>query len=221
MAAGGSLGGLSVALGAPALLDRLWEFPIFTLLSVLLLLVALHRDPASRLHRGARPLAWAGLSIAFCAAAVAFAMRPPEDAGTEIARTRNFYGVLIVAEDGPGVIEPRMRRLLNGRILHGAQFLDADRRKMASSYYAEGSGVDLAIRRHSRRLGSRPMRIGAVGLGAGTIAAWGDTGDAMRFFEINPAAEAYARQYFTFLSDSRANRTRTRGTRSRPARGCS
>jgi spermidine synthase len=48
------------------------------------------------------------------------------------------------------------------------------------------------------------MRIGAVGLGAGTIAAWGDTGDAMRFFEINPAAETYARQYFTFLSDSRA-----------------
>ena len=48
------------------------------------------------------------------------------------------------------------------------------------------------------------MRVGAVGLGAGTIAAWGEAGDSMRFFEINPAAEAYARRYFTFLSDSRA-----------------
>lgn len=46
--------------------------------------------------------------------------------------------------------------------------------------------------------------IAAVGLGAGTIAAWGETGDSMRFFEINPAAETYARQYFTFLSDGRA-----------------
>lgn len=204
VAAGGSLGGMSVALGAPALLNRLWEFPVFTLLSLLLLLVALYRDPTSRLHRGARPFAWAALSIAFCVAAAAFALRPPEDAGTEIARTRNFYGILIVAEDGPGVIEPRMRRLLNGRILHGAQFLDPERKKTASSYYAEGSGVDLAIRRHSRRLASQPIRIGAVGLGAGTIGAWGDAGDSMRFFEINPAAEAYARKYFTFLSDSRA-----------------
>jgi hypothetical protein len=204
VAAGGSLGGMSVALAAPALLDRLWEFAIVTVLALLLLLAALYRDPQSRLHRGARPFAWAGLSIAFCTAAAAFAVRPPDDSGTELARTRNFYGILIVAEDAPGAIEPRMRRLLNGRILHGAQFLDAERKKTAPSYYAEGSGVELAIRRHARRIAAQPMRIGAVGLGAGTIAAWGEAGDSMRFFEINPAAETYARRYFTFLSDSRA-----------------
>lgn len=204
VAAGGSLGGMSVALAAPALLTRLWEFSAFTLISLYLLLIALYRDPHSRLHRGARPFAWAGLSIAFCASTVGFVVRPPDDAGTEIARTRNFYGILIVAEDGPGVIEPRMRRLLNGRILHGAQFLDPERKKTAPSYYAEGSGLELAIRQHTRRLAGNALRIGAVGLGAGTIAAWGETGDSMRFFEINPAAETYARQYFTFLSDSRA-----------------
>lgn len=204
VAAGGSLGGMSVALAAPALLTTLWEFAIFTLLSLVLLSIALYRDSRSRLHRGGKPFAWAGLSIALGAGAAAFAVRPPDDAGTEIARTRNFYGILIVAEDGPGVIEPRMRRLLNGRILHGAQFLDPERKKIAPSYYAEGSGVELAIRQHARRLGAQPMRIGAVGLGAGTIAAWGEAGDSMRFFEINPAAETYARRYFTFLSDSRA-----------------
>jgi len=204
VAAGGSLGGLAVALAAPALLATLWEFAVFTLLSLVLLGIALYRDARSRMHRGGWPFAWAGLSIALGAAAAAFAVRPPDDAGTEIARTRNFYGILIVAEDGPGAIEPRMRRLLNGRILHGAQFLDPERKRTAPSYYAEGSGVELAIRQHSRRLRAQPMRIGAVGLGTGTIAAWGETGDAMRFFEINPAAETYARQYFTFLSDSRA-----------------
>lgn len=204
VAAGGSLGGMSVALAAPALLARLWEFPVFTVLSLVLLMVALYRDPRSRLHRGGLPFAWAGLAIVLGAGAAAFAEQPPEDSGTEIARTRNFYGILIVAEDDQGAMEPRMRRLLNGRILHGAQFLDPERQKKAPSYYAEGSGVELAIRQHARRLAAEPMRIGAVGLGAGTIAAWGAPGDSMRFFEINPAAEHFARQYFTFLSDSRA-----------------
>lgn len=87
-----------------------------------------------------------------------------------------------------------MRRLLNGRILHGAQFLDPGRNRTAPSYDAEGSGLELAIRQHTRRLAAQPLRIGAVGLGAGTIAAWGETGDSVRFFEINPAAEMYARR---------------------------
>jgi spermidine synthase len=203
VAAGGSLGGLSVALAAPAFLNRLWEFPFFTVLSLLLFLIALYRDPSSRLRGGARPIAWAGLSIAFGAAAVAF-VRPPAPTGTEIARTRNFYGILSVEEDASDAVEPRIRRLLNGRILHGAQILDPERKTVATTYYGEGSGVELAIRQHPRRLAAQPMRIGVVGLGAGTIAVWGETGDTMRFFEINPAAETYARQYFTFLADSRA-----------------
>jgi hypothetical protein len=43
-----------------------------------------------------------------------------------------------------------------------------------------------------------------IGLGAGTLAAWGRAGDQFRFYEINPAVEAFARQWFTFLRDSKA-----------------
>ena len=43
-----------------------------------------------------------------------------------------------------------------------------------------------------------------MGLGAGTIAAYGNAGDVIRFYEINPLVERLARHWFTFLSDSKA-----------------
>jgi hypothetical protein len=205
IAAGGSLGGLSVALVAPAVLDKLWEFPFFAMLSLLLLLAAVYRDPRSRLRAGARPIVWAVLSAAFCAAATAFVLPSKSDTGIVIARARNFYGILSVEDDPPGAAEPRLRRLHNGRILHGAQFLDPEKKALATTYYAEGSGINLAIQQHPRRLAAQPLRIAVVGLGAGTIAALGETGDTIRFFEINSAAETFARHYFTFLSGSRAS----------------
>jgi spermidine synthase len=46
--------------------------------------------------------------------------------------------------------------------------------------------------------------VAVVGLGAGTLAAWGRPGDAYRFYEINPNVEPIARKWFTFLADSKA-----------------
>ena len=43
-----------------------------------------------------------------------------------------------------------------------------------------------------------------VGLGTGTIAAWGRPGDTVTFYEINPDVESIARQWFSYLSDSKA-----------------
>jgi len=47
-------------------------------------------------------------------------------------------------------------------------------------------------------------RIAVVGLGAGAMAALGERGDLMRFYEINPQIERIARTQFTFLSDTKA-----------------
>jgi len=107
-----------------------------------------------------------------------------------------------VLEDPPGA--GALRTLKNGRILHGAQFIDPTRRSEPTSYYGEGSGVELAIDLHPRRVANESLRIGVIGLGAGTIAALGGAGDTVRFYEINPAAVDFSRRYFTFLSDSRA-----------------
>jgi hypothetical protein len=50
----------------------------------------------------------------------------------------------------------------------------------------------------------RGLQVGAVGLGAGTIAALGRSVDHIRFYEINPAVKAISEEYFTFRQDSPA-----------------
>ena len=55
---------------------------------------------------------------------------------------------------------------------------------------------------------SRHFRdVAVVGLGAGTVAAYGEPGQAMTFFEINPAVVSVARDpsLFTYLTDSSAD----------------
>src|SRR5258708_7838130 len=49
-----------------------------------------------------------------------------------------------------------------------------------------------------------PLRVGVVGLGAGTLAAYGRAGDVFRFYDINSDVVGLARSEFTFLKDSPA-----------------
>jgi hypothetical protein len=203
VAAGGSIGGVAVALVAPMVLDRLWEFQFVTLLPLLLLMLAITRDRASRLRRGWWRLGWPVLAGALCLSTYVLVKPSESDGSTEIARRRNFYGTLTVLDDAPDQ-EPRLRRLRNGQILHGAQFVDPAHKMDVTTYYGDGSGVEIAIDQHPKRAGQEPLRIGVIGLGAGTIAALGQPGDVVHFFEINPAAVDFARRYFSFLSGSQA-----------------
>ena len=114
---------------------------------------------------------------------------------------RNFYGSLRVREslaDVPGVT---MRTLTNGTIQHGTQIFSPELRKTPTTYYAEDSGVGLALRFCCQ---SRPRNIGVIGLGVGTIAAYGKPGDHIRFYEINPAVPPIAQNVFTYIRDSGA-----------------
>jgi hypothetical protein len=110
IAAGGSLGGLSVALLAPAVLERLWEYPFFVVLPLALLLVALFRDPASPVRRRAHPIVWAVPCVIILGAAVfGVAKSPIPKYEGEVARARNFYGIITVSDDGTGEMV-RLRR---------------------------------------------------------------------------------------------------------------
>jgi hypothetical protein len=118
-----------------------------------------------------------------------------EDALTDVASDRNFYGVVRVRDreiDGL-----RVRVMEHGRTTHGLQILD--RPRVPTAYFAEGTGVGLAI---AALPPGEPHRIGVLGLGVGTLAAWARPGDEITFYEINPAVIAMARADFTFLSDS-------------------
>ena len=115
---------------------------------------------------------------------------------------RNFYGGLKVTDTGSPEDFYSVRRLTNGTINHGEQFLYPGRRDQPTTYYGPDSGVGLAIRDRGR---SRALRVGVIGLGTGTIAAYGRLGDYYRFYEINPLvlriSNAGSSGQFTFLSD--------------------
>jgi len=89
---------------------------------------------------------------------------------------------------------------MHGTILHGAQYLAAERRRETTEYYRTESAVGRAV----ATLPDRPRRIAVVGLGPGTVAAYGRPGDLVVFYEIDPAIIAVAQRDFTFLSDSTA-----------------
>jgi spermidine synthase len=88
---------------------------------------------------------------------------------------------------------------MHGTINHGAQFVDSVKARMPLTYYTESSGVGLAIDNLTVPTG---RRIGVVGLGVGTLAAYGRQGDIFRFYEIDPAVEPIARKWFTYLDSS-------------------
>ncbi len=191
VSAGGALGGLLVAVVAPLAFDAYYELGIG--LVVLGVLAALRFAALGRVQGVASLAVLLGAS----AAAAYDGLRYYEDVRLS---ERGFYGVLRVKEYGaPG--EPgHLRRLVHGAIMHGEQYMDDARRDMVTTYYTETSGIAAAI--GSR--GSAPRRIGVIGLGTGTIAAYGRKGDLYRFYDIDPRVMDIARSEFTYLSDSKA-----------------
>jgi hypothetical protein len=120
---------------------------------------------------------------------------------------RNFYGVLTVRELSVDQPDWRAFSLFHGRIAHGYQFLSGAKRSLPTGYYGLTSGVGLALvglQTHpSPRTNLRNLRIGVVGLGVGTLAAYGNPGDYIRFYEINPEVTRIANdtRYFSYLKD--------------------
>jgi hypothetical protein len=183
-AAGGALGGAWVGAVAPRVFLSYTEFPIA-------LAACAGAAVAAWLRVRYRPpmVAWAAL---FTAVLTPLATLADQPRGDLLAARRNFYGILRVTERGD-------RRVLNhGRVMHGSQFVDWKKRSWPTTYYGRESAVGQVLDRH------HPQRVGVIGLGTGTVAAYGRAGDVFRFYEINPAVVELARQYFTFLADSPA-----------------
>jgi hypothetical protein len=129
---------------------------------------------------------------------------------SNLIASRNFYGTLAVYSVDSQDPEGQYYMLRHGQIIHGEQYSAADKRYQPTTYYGPDSGVGLVMLNHPRRFARNPpdrsLRVGAIGLGIGTIAAYGLPGDYIRFYEINPAVVKIAaseNSYFTYLRDSR------------------
>jgi SAM-dependent methyltransferase len=118
-----------------------------------------------------------------------------------VDRGRNFFGVVSVNCVPVEALGTYALNMKNGRITHGWQFVDPARRRVPTAYYGESSGVGQAIldlQQHASHI-----RVGAIGLGVGTLATYARSGDVFRFYEINPEVIRMAEQHFTYLGDCR------------------
>ena len=189
--AGGALGGLAVGLAAPRLLASSYELGIGVTLTALLAAVALRRLFVLV------PLA--ALGIAITCGYYSYRQIEIQRASARVVQ-RNFYGTLRTQDIGSPDDASGKRQLINGVILHGEQFLSPARRRDPTSYYGPTSGIG-----HALAVMDRPgRRVGVIGLGTGSLAAYGRTGDTFHFYDINPQVVAIARTEFTFLRDSHA-----------------
>jgi SAM-dependent methyltransferase len=196
-AAGGALGSFLVGIACP-LLFRFNYDVVFTALITALLALAVTWS-----WNWGQRLLWSAGSILLLV--LVFFVHIASMRQTLVA-VRNFYGVLRVREDHsyPGAT---VRTLTNGSIKHGTQIFGSDElRHTPTTYYALDSGVGLALRFCCLRPdGSlRPRNLGVIGLGAGTLAAYGRPGDRIRFYDINPAVVPIARNVFTYIRESGA-----------------
>ncbi|MEW6671319.1 MAG: fused MFS/spermidine synthase [Thermodesulfobacteriota bacterium] len=204
ISAGGALGGLFVTLVSPRIFTSYAELHVGLWSCCALALAAFLYE--LRIGRR-RLLKWQAAAYAVLSLAVlgvfgeALRLSARQTHADTVSLSRNFYGILRVSVNYPRSPESMNYSLEHGRISHGCQFVSEDRRRQATTYYSDRSGVGLALLNMPRKSG---LRVGIVGLGTGTIAAYGNKSDRFTFYEINPAVIDIATRRFTYLSDSQA-----------------
>jgi spermidine synthase len=124
----------------------------------------------------------------------------PPPGGRRLHQERTFFGIIAVMRDE----KTGYNHFYHGRTDHGAQCMNSEeaRRVPRTYFYPTGPIGELFTSfggAHAKK------RVAVVGLGAGTLAAYGKPGQEFTFFEIDPAVERVAEQYFTYLEDCRAD----------------
>ena len=194
LSVGGFLGGFFVGVIAPYFFNSNYEFAVGLVLSAAVVLTALI-GPAEGLARSWRiPVGVLGgaISMALVWASVSYHQSKSEGVTW---KGRNFYGSLKMYEYGG------YRRMLHGQIIHGQQYVSDDLRRHPTTYFTPASGVGLAMLAKGEK---GPLHVGVLGLGVGTLVAYGRAGDIYRLYEIDPLVIELAQEKFTYLSDTPA-----------------
>jgi len=196
IALGGALGSVAVSWLAPAVFTDVYELEL-SALGVLALLVLGARITRSAAERRLGYLA-AGLGAPLLLASMALRGQDDGPQGRVVERRRSFLGPLKVIDTAEG------RVLTHGRIRHGLQLRGATNAATPTMYFAAGTAVERVMTRHAAE---RPRKVGIVGLGIGSLAAYARAGDHFRFYELDENVVELARERFTFLRDIEASLT--------------
>lgn len=206
MAVGSVIGSLIVAIVAPIFFIGLfWEFLLGLCITTLIAVLIPITDRQSFLYRRLTLVFINQKEMKYFLITVVFGFYFIFSVGMLLAQSReaigiwrNFYGTLRVLRDE----KSKTLCLLNGKIIHGCQSTNPPDRMKPTTYFGEKS-VGLAVE-SIRGSTNKNIRIGIIGLGVGTIAAYGNKGDFIKFYELNPLDVQLAEEYFTYLSDTPA-----------------
>jgi spermidine synthase len=192
IAAGGALGSMFVGVLAPVVFSGSYEMAWSLVYTAALAAALMWKE-----HWAWR-FFWPAAAAALLVVVV---MQERADRENAIVQVRSFYGTLRVTEE-PTEDAGTYRTLIHGTIQHGTQFMASkELRRLPTTYYSRDSGVGLALDNCCK---GRPRRVADIGLGTGTLAAYGEPGDVFRFYEIDPRVEVIAKNVFTYLRESRA-----------------
>lgn len=185
----------------PQLLEDIRFYPIALLAGALILSGAfVQRTARAGRKRDFRFVQVLVVLLAVLAMALLYKSAQPESA--LYLGERNFYGALRIYELAQGG-----KALFHGHTLHGAQ-LNPPNDRVPMAYYGPDSGIGVFLRNHPKRnLAPGNLRVGVVGLGAGTLAVYGKSGDYFRYYEINPDVVQLStapQPVFTYVRDSDA-----------------
>ena len=205
---GGAFGGIFVSLIAPIIFNGYWEFFVGLAMTIAILLTVLRRNRAENMAARAR-----FVFIVFGLVTMMLVILSTFFSGALYAK-RNFYGVIRVRELIPQGSGESAYVMSHGITVHGLQFINPKLRAVPTTYYVRDSGAGLAILNHPKYGHNTHMQVGLLGLGIGTLVAYGRSGDEYRLYEINPVVVDLAQgqeNYFSFLKDSKASITMVLG----------
>lgn len=200
MSLGGIAGSLFVNVAAPLLFSDYHENAITLVLVLALAFILATRELQKRFAviRDRRWRIGTVATSAFLAPLLFYGII--QETRQAIASVRNFNGTNQVYEVH-GSTPFAHRVLLNDSVRHGTQFQDKEFSRQSKDYYSPDSGVGLLL--GSQKV-QAPRDIAVIGLGVGSLAAYGQAQDTFYFYEINPAVIGLAATYFSFLQDSPA-----------------
>jgi hypothetical protein len=201
VAAGGAAGGVFVGVISPLVFHSFAELNWgFWLLAVLVSGILIREKSAVRFRNRSWKL-WPVLVTGLLVLSGALLFQARRAGEGVILVNRNFYGVLRIVELSPGT-KLQAHQLFHGNIIHGLQFTSPPMSTLATTYYNDFSGVGLTLNNFPRQTN---RSVGVVGLGIGTLAAYGRSGDRFRFYEIDPEVRWLAENKYSYLKDSKAH----------------
>ena len=200
---GGAIGGLFVGVVAPYLFRNYFELPIALAFCGLLAYIVAIEEPGFTWRQAAVTLPAFALLAGMVGLWIFLARSVNDSVKGYRLVTRNFYGTLRIRQTGNGSNWEDYRTLLHGAINHGEQWMHPARRRELLTYYCADTGIGRAMRVRTEGI---PQKVGVLGLGAGTMAAFTRKGDDLTFYEINPVVPKIANSEFTFYPDSPATK---------------